>query len=171
MARKRGKQRKQGPNKAGVPASRKTHPPWEVHLTATAEAAYRQIAAQAQAAVERGELTSAHYKTLRMVDEVLDTIIPHDPLARKHALAGTLSNIFRCSKGRMRIYWIASSEQRRVSVLFISDTPRKEGDVNDPYKVFGAIVMSGRFDEIFDKLGVTRPGIKVSGGGDPSILQ
>lgn len=92
-----------------------------------------------------------------MVDEVLDRVIPQHPIDRRHALAGDLSNVYRYRKGRMRIYWIASSRLRQVGVLFISDTPRKEGDAYDPYRVFGRMVMSGRFNEFFRQLGVKLP--------------
>lgn len=95
-----------------------------------------------------------------MVDEVLDRIIPHNPIDRRDALAGDLSNIYRFRKGRMRIYWIASSEQRLVVVLFISDTPRKQGDAYDPYQLFGRMVMSGQFDAFFAQLGVKLPGVR-----------
>src|SRR5262245_16606182 len=118
--------------------------PYTVRLTETAKATYAEITSLAQEAEEKGDHTSNHCTTLRMVDDVLDTIIPHDPISRKHALAGQLSNIFRYKKGRMRIYWIASSELREVIVLFISDRPRKEGDIHDPYQVFGKLVMSGK---------------------------
>lgn len=93
---------------------------------------------------------------LKMVDGVLDRI-PHDPINKRYALSGPLANIFRMKKGRLRICWLASSQKREVTVLFISETLRKEGDVRDPYKVFTDLVMSGRFDEVFDRLGVKRP--------------
>lgn len=89
-----------------------------------------------------------------MVDEVLDRIIRQNPIDRRHALSGDLSNIFRFRKGRMRICWIASSARRQVVVLFISDTPRKEGDAYDPYELFGRRVLSGQFNAFFERLGV-----------------
>lgn len=131
--------------------------PYEVRLTSTAERVYTEIASRVIAAEERGEQHTAHHTTLRMIDEVLDVIIPRNPIDRKHALSGNLSNIFRFKKGRIRICWIASSAQRVVQVLFISDTLRKEGDRRDPYEVFGKLVQSGEFDAIFDGLGIKRP--------------
>lgn len=119
--------------------------------------AYREIVRLARAAEERKDFTSSHCTTLRMVDEVLDRIIPRNPIDRRHALAGDLANIYRYRKGRMRIYWIASSQLRQVGVLFISDTPRKGGDAYDPYRVFGRMVMSGQFNEFFKQLGVKLP--------------
>ena len=88
-----------------------------------------------------------------MVDEVLDKLIPHNPIDRRNALVGNLSNIYRYGKGRIRIF-CASSQKRKVYVLYISDTPRKEGDAYDPYEVFGRMVLSGRFNTFFDELGV-----------------
>jgi hypothetical protein len=46
---------------------------------------------------------------------------------------------------------------KKIVVLYISDTPRKEGDVNDPYVILTKMVISGRFDHVFDALGVTKP--------------
>lgn len=134
-----------------------TDKPYTIHLTETAKSTYLEIARKAQEAEDRGEETSYHCTTLRMVNEILDQLIPHDPINKKHALAGQLSNIFRYKKGRMRLYWIASSKLREVYILYISDTPRKEGDVRDPYEIFSRLVMSGKFNEIFEELGVKIP--------------
>ena len=130
---------------------------WTIRLAEPAEAVYRELNQKAMEAEERNDATSAHCKTLRMVDEMLDRLIPQNPIDHKNALAGNLSNIFRYKKGRMRIYWIASSVRREVVVLFISDTPRKEGDAHDPYEMFSRMVMSGKYNEIFKKLGVRLP--------------
>ena len=73
-------------------------------------------------------------------------IIPHDPFAVRNALSGPLSNIFRVNKGRLRIYYAASSKNSKVVILFISQTLRKAGDTNDPYSIFTRLVMTGRFD-------------------------
>jgi mRNA-degrading endonuclease RelE of RelBE toxin-antitoxin system len=134
----------------------KEPPDWQVFLAAPAEAVYNDLAKKAEQA--KDDPTNAHVKTLRMVDEALDALIPANPMDRKYALAGNLSNIFRLRKGRMRIYWICSSVKRIISVLFISDTPRKEGDAFDPYQIFGQMVMSGQFNNIFAELGVKIPG-------------
>lgn len=136
------------------PAAQPAAQAWDVRLTGPAEAVYRDLVRLAGDAEERGDLTSSHCTTLRMVDEVLDRVILQNPIDRRHALAGDLSNIYRYRKGRMRIYWIASSQLRQVAVLFISDSPRKEGDAHDPYRVFGRMVMSGQFNEFFKQLGV-----------------
>jgi mRNA-degrading endonuclease RelE of RelBE toxin-antitoxin system len=91
-----------------------------------------------------------------MVEEAIERIIPRDPHNRKHALRDNLSNIFRLQKGRLRICWIASSEMRRVCVLFISETLRKEGDANDPYWLFEKMLMSGELDKYFQQMGVKK---------------
>lgn len=134
--------------------TRPSRPTWDVRLAEPAETVYRELARRAREAESRGDLGNRHRATLRVVDEVLDTIIPHNPIDRRNALAGNLSNIYRYAKGRMRFFWIASSRKRKVFVLHISDTPRKEGDVHDPYEVFSRMVLSGRFKEFFDELGV-----------------
>ena len=121
------------------------------------------------AAQKRGDVNSAHCTTLRMVDDALDALA-HDPIDKKYALSGSLSNIFRIKKGRMRICWLASSQKRKVTVLYISETPRKEGGARDPYKVFTNLVLSGQFDAVFDKLGVKRPTRRLSGALRRSAL-
>jgi mRNA-degrading endonuclease RelE of RelBE toxin-antitoxin system len=87
-----------------------------------------------------------------MVEDAVKYIIPRDPIKRMHGLSGPLSNLFRLKKGRHRICWAASSATRRVCILFISETLRKEGDANDPYNVFTKLVLAGEFDEIIGRL-------------------
>ena len=130
---------------------------YRLTLSTIAEAAYIKIAKEAVGPLERGEVGHAAVKRLRIVDECLDTIIPHSPFATDRALVGNLSNIFRVKKGRTRICYIASSAEFEIIVLYISETPRKEGDRHDPYAIFSSLVMSGKFDGIFDALGVRRP--------------
>lgn len=78
----------------------------------------------------------------------------------QYALTGNLSNMFRIKKGRHRICWIASSQLRRICILYISESLRKDGDVNDPYKIFAQAVMSGQFNDMFAQLGVRMPNLK-----------
>jgi len=137
----------------GIPAPKL----FSVKLSATAEAVYEDMFGRVEKADARGDHDTAHHTALRMVDEVLDKIIPERAVDRGYGLSGTLANVFRCKKGRMRICWIASSEKREAVVLFISETPRKEGDKHDPYKLFEQLVASGGYDEVFDQLGVRRP--------------
>jgi mRNA-degrading endonuclease RelE of RelBE toxin-antitoxin system len=134
--------------------------PYEVDMTATAEAVYKSLYRQAKEAEQRADYTSAHITTFEMVKDAVKRIIPSDPLNRKYALRGQLSNIFRLKKGRMRICWIASSKMRRVCILFVSETLRKEGDANDPYVILQNIVDSGTFDAIFTQFGVRMPKLR-----------
>jgi hypothetical protein len=46
---------------------------------------------------------------------------------------------------------------RRICVLFIAQTLRKEGDANDPYVKFQNLLESGLFDEAMQKLSVKMP--------------
>lgn len=131
--------------------------PYEVDMSASAEAVYTDLYLRAKEAEEKGDPTNAVCTTFRMVEEAIERIIPRDPINRRYALSGYLSNIFRLQKGRLRICWIASSKVRRVCILFISETLRKEGDANDPYRVFTRLLMSGELDEYFAKLGVKKP--------------
>jgi mRNA-degrading endonuclease RelE of RelBE toxin-antitoxin system len=130
---------------------------YRVELTPTAQKTYEEIHAEAQACIKAGDGSNAKVTTLRMVDDAIDNIIPHDPLATRNALSGPLSNMFRVKKGRLRIYYVVSSKDRNVVILFISQTLRKSGDVNDPYSIFTRLVMTGRFDQVFARLNVRIP--------------
>jgi len=122
--------------------------PWSVEMAASAEAVYVDLYKKAKAAEANGHPESAHCTTFHMVREAVKVIIPNDPLNKRYALRGKLSNIFRLRKGRLRICWIVSSASRRICVLFIAQTLRKDGDANDPYVVFQNLLESGRFDEV-----------------------
>jgi len=130
---------------------------YNVELTASAEKTYRKLHDEAQEHIDAGDTSSAKVTLFRMVDEAIDKIIPHDPFSRANALSGPLSNVFRVSKGRLRIYYAASSKERQIVILYISETLRKGGDMRDPYSIFTRMVMSGQFDEVFTKLGVRMP--------------
>jgi mRNA-degrading endonuclease RelE of RelBE toxin-antitoxin system len=127
---------------------------YRVELTATAERVYRRIFDDANACLAAGDESNSKVKQFRMVDEMLDKVIPHDPFAPERALSGPLSGIVRVKKARLRICYAASSKQRTIVVLYISDTPRKAGDANDPYAILTKLVMSGKYDSVFDRLGV-----------------
>jgi mRNA-degrading endonuclease RelE of RelBE toxin-antitoxin system len=131
--------------------------PYTVEMTASAEAVYVDLYRKAQAAESSGHAGSAHSTTFNMVREAIKIIIPNDPLNKRYALRGKLSNIFRLRKGRLRICWIASSRTRRICILFIAETLRKEGDANDPYVIFQSLLESGRFDEVMRRLSVKMP--------------
>jgi mRNA-degrading endonuclease RelE of RelBE toxin-antitoxin system len=79
------------------------------------------------------------------------------PESTTNALSGPLANIFRVKKGRLRIYYAASSKDKKIVILYISQTLRKAGDVNDPYSIFTRLVMTGHFDKVFERLGVRIP--------------
>jgi hypothetical protein len=88
--------------------------------------------------------------------DAIDSIIHHDPLSIGNALSGSLSNIFRVKKGRLRIYYAASSKEHKIVILYISESLRKAGDAHDPYSVFARMVLRGQFDEVFASLGVRK---------------
>jgi mRNA-degrading endonuclease RelE of RelBE toxin-antitoxin system len=131
-------------------------PDYNVVLTPTAETIYRKIHADAEACSNSGDTSNAKVKLLRAVDDAIDNVIPHDPFSLGNALSGSLSNIFRVKKGRLRIYYAASSKDHRIVILYISESLRKAGDAHDPYSVFARLVMQGRFDEVFASLGVRK---------------
>ena len=130
---------------------------YALEMTASAEAVYQDLYRKSKEAEDRGDSTNSHCTTFKMVRDTIKNVIQANPLDKRYALAGDLSNIFRVKKGRLRICWIASSKARTIVVLFISETLRKEGDINDPYRVFANMVMSGRFDNFFSRLGVRIP--------------
>lgn len=130
---------------------------YTVELTPTAEKVYHRAFEEAQQCVRRGDATNARVKHFRIIQEALETIIPHDPFNPKRALSGSLTNIFRVKKGRIRICYIGSSMRKRIVVLYIADTPRKAGDRNDPYAILERILRAGDCDSIFDALGIPAP--------------
>lgn len=134
-------------------------PPYHIFLTNSAKAVYADLYNKSNVAEAKGEPTNSACTTFRMVQEAIKNIIPHNPLDKRYALSGHLANIFRIKKGRYRICWIASSQHRMIFILYISETLRKEGDVNDPYRVFTKMVMTGEFDSVFDQLGIRRPNV------------
>jgi mRNA-degrading endonuclease RelE of RelBE toxin-antitoxin system len=134
--------------------------PYTVEMTASAETVYADLYRKAKAAEAAGHRESAHSTTFNMVKEAVKTIIPNDPLNKRYALRGKLSNIFRLRKGRLRICWIASSQTRRICILFIAQTLRKEGAASDPYVIFQNLLESGRFDEVMRELKVKMPHAK-----------
>jgi hypothetical protein len=72
---------------------------------------------------------------------------------------GDLKRIFRLHKGRLRICWVGSSEERVIYILFISETLRKEGDASDPYKDLSRLIKAGTFNNLFTKIGMKFPPI------------
>lgn len=130
---------------------------YRIDLSLTAEKTYRDLFEKAKPHLDAGNTTHPIVKRLRLVDEYIDTIIPHEPFSKEKALSGILSTIFRVKKGRMRICYIGSSTANHIIVLYISETDRKDGDKNDPYIVFSKMILSGKFDKFFDALGMKRP--------------
>jgi mRNA-degrading endonuclease RelE of RelBE toxin-antitoxin system len=124
--------------------------PYEIEMVPSAEAVYRKLFQNMQDAEARGEKSSSHHTTFRMVQEVIKTIIPRNPIDRSYGLSGPLSKYFRIKKGRMRICWAANSARRKITILFISETMRKEGDASDPYNIFTKRVMSGEFQKFLE---------------------
>jgi mRNA-degrading endonuclease RelE of RelBE toxin-antitoxin system len=118
-------------------------PPFTVTLTEPAEALYRELFQRSREAEARGDTSNQHCTTFRMVDDAIRKVIPSDPINKNYALHGPLANFFRIAKGRMRIVWAVNSEHRAILIVFISDTPRKEGDAQDPYKVLLRLAKGG----------------------------
>jgi hypothetical protein len=56
---------------------------------------------------------------------------------------------------------LSSSKHRKIVILYISESPRKAGDVHDPYEIFTQMVLSGTFDKTFANPGIKLPGRKI----------
>lgn len=69
-----------------------------------------------------------------------------------HALDGDLSAVRRVRRGRLRIFYIASDARETVIVLFIG--LRREGERDDAYKAFRALLDNGDFEPQFEELGI-----------------
>jgi mRNA-degrading endonuclease RelE of RelBE toxin-antitoxin system len=140
----------------GTPPSPKTAKvvspgqPYTVSMTATAKATYIALRQSALDAEAKGNTSSAHIKTFRIVDDAIRRTIPADPVNTKFALHKPLNNFFRAAKGRLRIVWAVSVEHREVLIVFISDTPRKEGDSHDPYVILTAMKKAGFLTSIVE---------------------
>ena len=131
-------------------------PGYEVQLSEVAQKTYERMWSAARACLDRGDEANAHVKQFRILEDALDNIIPHNPLSPERRLSGALSGIYRVKKGRMRICYIADAAAKIIRIIYISDTPRKAGDSNDPYSILTKLIDS-RNDDILDQLGVTQP--------------
>jgi toxin YhaV len=71
-------------------------------------------------------------------------IIPEDPDKKEYQLHGDLKKYRRYKQGlqRYRLFFTFSSKPRIILYLYINDKSslRKEGDKNDPYKIFSKLV-------------------------------
>jgi len=153
MARHRaGRQRQRRPEKETQPAGAASAP-YDVEFSETAFEVYRNLHQKMLEAEKRGDNSSSHHTVFRMIEDAIKNFIPRHPIDKQFGLTGPLSRFFRIKKGRHRICWAASSQHRKVCILFISETMRKAGDANDPYKIFEKLVQSGQYDHLLSKLG------------------
>ena len=132
---------------------------YTVELTQTAEQTYSRLFKEAKFCLDSGDKNNSKVATFRMLDEFLNVLIPRDPFSHHHALAGNLSEIFRVSKGGMKIFYVGSPEAKIISVLCIFETPRKSEDFPALFRKF---VLSGKYNKIFDRLGVELPDFRHS---------
>ncbi|HEY0701988.1 MAG TPA: type II toxin-antitoxin system YhaV family toxin [Candidatus Acidoferrales bacterium] len=150
---KRGSKDRGPKKKPSVPAAPiAAAAPYAVEFSETAFAAYESLYRKMQEAEGRADAHSAHHTVFRMIEEVIKVFIPRNPINKDYGLSAPLSQFFRIKKGRYRICWAASSQQRKVCILFISETLRKQGDANDPYEIFQKLVDSGKLDSALERL-------------------
>ena len=151
MAKPKQKKVRQSPQ--AIAPSTSSSLVYEVEMTRSAETVYKDLYRKAKEAELKADYTNSNCTTFDMVKDVVKRIIPGDPINRKYALRGELSNVFRIRKGRMRICWIASSKH----------TLRKEGDASDPYVILQQMVDSGTLDALFSQFGVRMPRLHKEG--------
>jgi mRNA-degrading endonuclease RelE of RelBE toxin-antitoxin system len=141
--------------------------PYDVLISESAAPVYAGLYRKMKDAEAKGNTSSSHHTTFSMIENVIKNVIPRDPVNNKYGLSGPLSRFFRIKKGRHRICWAASSEKRKVIILFISETVRKEGGVNDPYNIFTKLVTSGKFDDLLNQLVGYTPTRNLPGSSPP----
>jgi len=127
-----------------------TLPPYKVSLTASAKQAYLELEEHHLRAEAAGDSSNQHCTTFRAVDDAIRRIIPNDPLNMRYALHEPLRDMYRIAKGRLRIVWAVAPEFREVLILYISNTPRKEGDAQDPYAILNAMAKAGYLKTIIE---------------------
>lgn len=135
---------------------------YDVRLVRPAEEAYLKFLERAKGPLAKGDHGNVHVKTLRMIDELLDKTIPHDPFNPERALSGHLKSIYRVKKARLRICYIGSSDRGIIDVLLISERLRKSGDKNDPYAILSKLMASGKLDIVFEAIGLRPPSARAS---------
>jgi hypothetical protein len=54
-------------------------------------------------------------------------------------------------------FHLAPSKHRKIVILYISESPRKAGDIHDPNEIFTQMVLSGTFDKTLANLGIKLP--------------
>jgi mRNA-degrading endonuclease RelE of RelBE toxin-antitoxin system len=101
-------------------------------------------------ALEQDDPGNDHCTTFKAVDDAIRRLIPADPMNKKYALHKPLDGFYRIAKGRLRILWAVEPDLREILIVFISDTPRKEGDTKDPYVIWNAMAKAGYLQEIVD---------------------
>jgi hypothetical protein len=138
--------------------------PFTIDMTEPAETAYREFRQRSIDAESRGETQNQHCTTFRMVNHAIRTLIPADPTNKKYALHGPFANFFRIAKGRLRIVWAVSLADRAILIIYISNTPRKEGDAQDPYEILGRYAKAGFLKNVIEDWQRARQALAVPPG-------
>jgi hypothetical protein len=131
-------------------------PETDLLLTPEAETAYLRFYERADVARQQGDTSSQHCMTLNVINEVLEKLIARDPFNKEFALSGSLSDLYRVTRGSLRISWIASSVNGRVFVVSIVEMPTT-GNATTPYEILTRLVLSGKADQLFQELELPSP--------------
>ncbi len=90
-----------------------------------------------------------HVKLLARLAKATLEIIPQNPHRNDYLLTGNLSKFRRYKSGlqRHRLLFCFSDKPHLILYLYINDAEhlRKDGDTNDPYHEFEALVKKGIF--------------------------
>lgn len=122
------------------------------------EVTYSPLARDALAKMKAARPDSAQSVAYRGLSEVIRCIVSDSDIAflPQFRLKRDLVGILRVKKGRLRLFYIASSQKGRAIVLMIGY--RKAGDKNDAYEELSYLLKRGAFKPQFDELGLPMPG-------------
>jgi hypothetical protein len=120
---------------------------WIVKLTPSAESAYSKAFGDS-----KDEKTK---RAMGVLDGLIDQLKEGHLMTSDHTLRGPLSWIYQAGKDRTRIFYALSHPT--VTIFHISHVLGGDGSYSDPYPIFASLVMSGRYDQVFEYLGVRRP--------------
>lgn len=121
---------------------------WIVKLTPTAELAYSKVFGD--------NLDDKSKRAKGVLDGLIDQLKAGNLMTQDHTLRGPCSWIYQAGKDRTRIFYAITSPT--VTIFHISYAAiGGDGAYCDPYPIFASLVMSGKYEQVFEYLGVVRP--------------
>jgi mRNA-degrading endonuclease RelE of RelBE toxin-antitoxin system len=136
-----------------------TPEPFKVRYSQVAADYINDIKKRVGRADDQGRKGTNWHTVYSGIKKCVSDIIGKNPISPDYALGKKrdvrLTGIFRGRVGRLRIFWIASSDRHESIVLFIGY--RRAGDQKDAYAAFVKYLRSGKFDHHFKELGQKNP--------------